>query len=156
MSDLTESEAVKRLVKAIEREAPKRIDRTNNCVSFRAGIFRLASGWNILAPIGQGSVCVSETAAGLKIQYALSFREMFITVALMLLLFFGPFLVFIARSTIWETAFILMFGWAWLFGGNVFSTTLRFPKFLRNALLNEGAAQPPNTALNPPGLRPAG
>ena len=144
MADLNVSEAVKRLAVAIEREAPKEIDRTNNCVSFRAGMFRLAFGWNILVPIGQGSVCVSETSEGLKVQYALSFREMFITVTVMMLLFFGPFIVFIARSTKSESVFVLTFGWAWLFGGNFFSSILRFQKFLRNALLNERPVQPPN------------
>jgi len=58
VADLNVSEAVKRLAVAIKRQAPKQIDRTNNCVSFRAGMFRLAFGWNILVPIGQGSVCV--------------------------------------------------------------------------------------------------
>jgi hypothetical protein len=41
------------------------------------------------------------------------------------------------KATKLETAFILTFGWAWLFGGNFFYTVLRFPRFLRNALLNE-------------------
>jgi hypothetical protein len=50
----------------------------------------------------------------------------------------------IARSTKSESVFVLTFGWAWLFGGNFFSSILRFPKFLRNALLNERPVQPPN------------
>jgi hypothetical protein len=104
-------------------------------------------GWNILVPIGQGSVTVSETFLGLKISYLLSFRELFVTVTVMMFLFFVPSVVFNARSTISVTVFVVVGGWAWLFGGNILSSILRFPRFLRIALLSETLVQPPKTPL---------
>ena len=43
-----------------------------------AGLFRFASGWNILGPIGQGSVCVSEAPAGVKVYFDLSFMVWYV------------------------------------------------------------------------------
>ena len=99
-------------------------------VSFRGGLFRAVSNWNILIPFGYGKLIVDETAH--QVRYGLSFRQLICVVTTMLAL---------ACLIEWSVAtfdsvvpLVLGIGWLWLVGGNLMLGIPRFRRFLRGAI----------------------
>jgi hypothetical protein len=130
-----EYEAINVLLLRVERElrAARALNvcRRGNKVSFRGGIFRLVSNWNVLVPVGSGEI---EVVPGnpAAVRYRFSCVEMltFVTVVASAL---GVFLFTIAGISV--AAFIFpIFIWFSMFGLNFLIASERLPAFVRKAV----------------------
>lgn len=115
----------------LERKRAKQIVRSGHVVSFRAGLFRLVTGLNPLGPIGSGSIAVSPGADGVDICYNLRFTELFVTITVLVAVFFGPAMWRAPNLDEFDAIANLGFFWLWLFGGNYVITSFRVPRALR-------------------------
>src|SRR5688572_19734145 len=99
-------------------------------VTFRAGMFRFVSNWNVLVPFTRGELVVDETAK--RLRYRVSFLQLFAVLVLFTVLAivvmprqgFSPGMVPVAVALIW----------IWLGGGNLVIGLVRFERFLRRAM----------------------
>jgi hypothetical protein len=109
------------------------MSRHSNDILFRGGVFRLVWNWNQLVAITSGRIRFSFSADRARIDYRITFTQMFVLVPAMLAFLCIPFFA-LSRSEVppWQ---FLLFGWFWLFGGNYLITCFRFPRFLRRAVL---------------------
>ena len=129
---MKESEDVNSVLNKIEKGLDTvratSIVRTANKVTFRGGIFRLVTNWNILVPVGYGVIGVQPGNPG-SVTYKFSCLEMLVTTTIMVVLM-GVFIL----SSIPISAFSIfapIFMWLWLFGMNYLIAMLRLPVFVK-------------------------
>jgi hypothetical protein len=99
-------------------------------VSFRGGVFRGVSNWNILIPFERGELMVDETAH--EVRYRLSFHHLVFFAAI----FFGFGCLIAWPDSKFDPAIPLVLGLGCLFlvGGNLMLGIPRFHRFLRDAI----------------------
>jgi hypothetical protein len=115
----------------LESVKARHISLSGNKISFRGGVFRFVSNWNVLCPVGSG---VIEVIPGTPpvLRYHFSCLEMLVVVSLMVL-FLGLFLA--QRSPIVLELFLFpVLAWLWLFGMNYLTAAIRLPRFVRRAV----------------------
>lgn len=99
--------------------------RTDNKITFRGGIFRFVSNWNVLVPVGYGEIEVLPTS----VKYEFSCIEMLIVTTFMACIMCIFILSSIPVSTLSFVVPLLM--WLWLFGMNYVIAFVRLPAFVR-------------------------
>lgn len=120
-----------RLELGLEALRAKRIERHGPLLYFTTGMFRAVSSTNLLVAVNAGRLRVEPHHAGLRVSYSLEFVQMFWISSIMVLGFFGPFVLSSSNLT-WGQGALILFGfWLWLFGGNVLITVSRFPSWVR-------------------------
>jgi hypothetical protein len=107
------------------------VDVTACQVSFKGGIFRLVSNWNVLVPFGSGSLTVDPVAR--IVSYRLDITQLVTIVSAVTAL--GVILSWLNKHslTLLPVA-VAGFFWAWFVGGNLAIGYPRFRRFLRRAL----------------------
>jgi hypothetical protein len=130
-SSLTADVLSGRLERALETLSPVWVAREGGRVLFAGGIFRFVSSWNLLGPITRGWVEVTPTGKGTVVRYKIWFSEMLLGVTLLVAIM-GTFMHVWQRPTA-DTISWLAFMWLWLFGVNLLTTLVRFPRFVRRA-----------------------
>src|SRR4051812_28694859 len=83
------SDFERRAVQALRSCRARNIAVQNGRISFTAGIFRLVTNLNILNSVGYGQVEIGETANDFVVSYYISFRQMAVSIALVVTVFFG-------------------------------------------------------------------
>lgn len=100
--------------------------RTGNKITFRGGIFRFVSNWNILVPIGYGEIEILPAS----VKYEFSCAQMLVLTTLMA----GVMGMFMLSSVPVFSTFSLvapLLMWLWLFGMNYLIAVVRLPAFVR-------------------------
>jgi hypothetical protein len=118
----------------LNKAGVKVLYRRNGSIMFRAGIFRLVSGWNILLPFSSGRIDVQDNRDSIHIKYKLSTLELLIGVTLMMIVFLATASHKNFNFTMTQRMWLLVFGWIWLFGMNYMIGLVRFPRWLRRGL----------------------
>jgi hypothetical protein len=113
----------------IKRARPGRISVTETRIDFTGGLFRWVTNWNLLGPIGSGSITFRQINNAVELQYHVSFVQMFIVSTALVLFMFG--VLPILQSDKGEPIVVLGLMWLWIFGGNYLITIFRFPDALR-------------------------
>lgn len=125
----------------LDRLSPRKLDVSGDTVSFRGGVFRLVTSWNLLGPIGRGEIVVAPTDDGLSVRYRISFRELITLVTIMILIM----MVMIFSSEGMEAFPIvpvaLSFGWVFAVGGNIAICIPRFNSFVKKCAKQAGATE---------------
>ncbi len=99
-------------------------------VSFRGGLFRGVSNWNVLAAFGSGELIVDEVLHAVR--YRLSVGQIVALVTLIVAAMAAS-IWSDTRRVGWSTLFPAL-AWLWLVGGNLAVGLPRFKSFLRNAI----------------------
>jgi hypothetical protein len=133
----SDTDALYMLIESLKRQKARNIQHSGHNITFRGGIFRFVSSWNQLGAISSGSLTLKKTESSLIVNYKIKFTEMLIIVTAMVIGFLGPPVWNASNTGIVESIIILSFAWFWLFGGNVAITYFRFPRFLKNSLVEE-------------------
>ena len=123
------SGVVASIVAALERERASNVSIIGNTISFRAGVFRFVSRWNVLVPVASGTLEVKAGAPG-SIVFRFSciqFLAIFTTIVLILGLALPS-----EVSTVSHLVIPLV-AWLWLFGMNYLIAAIRLPSFVRRA-----------------------
>lgn len=139
---LRREEALDRLAAGLERERPRTLVRHLDHLDFQGGVFRWVSSWNLLLPVDRGWVAVTDAAEGLRVTYELSYRQLFVIVTAMVGIFLAPAVLTVRLTPPLGKVLLIAGAWAWLFGGNFFTTAVRFPRFIRRAI----GVDPPNAS----------
>jgi hypothetical protein len=132
-SKIEDYEIIKAYKEKLIKLKAKNIKTTDNSISFKGGLFRFVTNWNLLVPITRGKIRI-QRKHNLAIVFDIKFTEMLVIVTLMVSLFFGPILLSEPRLNIFEALSSLFFVWLWLFGGNVVIIMIRFPSFIRKTI----------------------
>ena len=106
-----------------------RISHTS--VSFRGGMFRFVSNWNLLGPFGYGELIVNDATH--EVRYHLSFRQL-AWAATIILGCMSAFALYASGYNPGIPFLVFGFGWLWLVGGNLAIGIWRFRRFLRTAI----------------------
>jgi hypothetical protein len=88
------------------------IHLSGNKVTFQVAIFRFVSNWNVLVPVDKGEIIVHSGTPG-AVKYSFSFMRMFVSVTLMVILFFLLLLPNLRSNPLAVFAVPIIF---WLFG----------------------------------------
>jgi hypothetical protein len=124
------------LKSALQRARATDVTCAGNTVAFRAGMLRLVSNWNVLAPIGSGVIEVHAGSPGI-VRYRFSCVQMLVAASIM---------VSVAVILIPQTKPLLFrlgapFAmWLWLFGVNFVVASFRLPAFVCRAVRDARAA----------------
>ena len=129
---------VRRIEQALVGVQAARLRVSGDKITFRGGMLRF-SNWNVLLPISFGEIRFTRSNGAVLIHYRVSLVGFFLFVTAM-----------IVAIGLWggfssNDIFILPFAWLFLFGGNYFTTMVRFPRFLARAVIGrvEGSADQP-------------
>lgn len=97
-------------------------------LDFKGGLFRMVHNWNLLVPIGSGSISVVDGAPP-RLVFDLNFNSLALATAVILGLAFGSKAAFEGRmgAIEWGPAVIL---WILLVGANYVISIFRFRRFL--------------------------
>lgn len=133
-SDLPAAEVLDRLERALDERGLAALDREENALAYRVGIFRAGPSWSVFAPITEGSLRVSEVDGGVRIAYQATLRGLVIFVTASIALVFAPLVLFLPGPPLVVRLGVLAAVWLWIVGGNYLLTTLRLPSFLARAL----------------------
>jgi len=107
------------------------IRRVGTKLSFRGGVFRLVSNWNVLVPAGSGEIEILP-GTPVRVRYHFSCIQMLVLVSLIVLA--------IGASTISShpsdlTSYLIpLLAWLWLFGMNYLVASARLPALVRRAV----------------------
>ena len=113
------------------RQRPRDIARVPLSMTFKAGVLRLVSGWNILWPIGSGEIRLAADEGGIEVSYRLRFTELFVVTILVVVLLFGQITVLNGSAITLELFAVLALVWLALFGGNYLIAPLRLSDALK-------------------------
>jgi len=134
LRDATVAQALARVESALDRERAFALQRSGSAIHFRGGVFRLVSGWNVLAAVSSGVVEMAPAGSGVQVRYRVAFTQLLVVVTGMVAFFLGPFVMMSPGPSMAGRLGILAFMWIWLFGANYALTRWRFPRFLRRAV----------------------
>ena len=126
-----EDAALDRLRVAIAKVQPKDLKRQGRVLTFRGGMFRWVSNWNILVPVDE---CTVSADLG-ELRYDCSTRETLIAASVMV----AGLVVFIqvtgpASMPLGAKIVVPLVAWLWLFGMNYLISYLRLRKFFARAV----------------------
>lgn len=105
------------------------IFRDGNRISFRAGIFRFVSNWNILVPVGSGWIQIEPG----NIYYSFSCMELLVITTVMVTLM-STAVAMVGDASSSEVFGLFILGWAWLFGMNYLIGLFRLPRFIERSV----------------------
>jgi hypothetical protein len=112
---------------------------SDESVTFRGGLFRLVSSWNILMPFGSGELVVD--AKKHAVRYRLFIHQFVLVVTAMTMMAFA----FASPIRIIPGGLIfLTLTWLWLIGVNLLIGLPRFKRFLREAVDSRPVGRSPN------------
>jgi hypothetical protein len=125
--------AIARLQSAVSAMHARNIERLPNGLSFRGGLFRVVSSWNILIPFDNCEISVAPN----RIYYDFSMRELLVATTLMMAGMWA--LMHFSASPAPLTAQIVapVIGWIWIFGMNVVTGERRIRRFLECSIRQE-------------------
>src|SRR6267154_1863974 len=118
-------EVTARLISALNRVRAFSVICDGNTITFRGGIFRLVSNWNILVPVNRGVITVSSGSRGV-VRYNFSCIEMLVFIALWVVL--AVSLIPSDKPTFFRFGAPPLLG-LWLFGANYLVAAYRLPAF---------------------------
>ena len=124
---------ITRATRALEAVNARDVCVDRQRISFTGGMFRFVLNWNILIQIGHGYVDLNETEDSFVVSYYASFRQMFVIVSLLVLIFAIDLFVNDRMPLAGKLA-LLAFAWVVLFGGNWVIAMARFPSFVNSML----------------------
>lgn len=125
------------LADCLRRVYARNITVDGNRITFRGGVFRLVTNWNVLVPFGSGQLEVDTTAR--QVRYRLSVAQLVI-VATGLVAFIGSSMLVVPlpeEAGTFATPFVAMFcliAWGWFVVGNLVIGVARFRGFLRRSV----------------------
>jgi hypothetical protein len=129
------AELAARVASALIKVRASNVSLIGTSVTFRGGIFRLVSNWNILVPVGWGAIGVLTGSPGV-VAYKFSCREM-LGVTTLIALVVALFMAFVVPPSaplfFRLGAPVLM--WLWLYGGNYLISRYRLPAFVKDAVV---------------------
>jgi hypothetical protein len=135
-SSAPESDILSGLRRALAAQKANNISTDGRRIAFEAGVFRLVSNWNVLVPVGSGTI---EIVPGppRRVRYAFSCRQMAAFTTAMA----GVMSCLAAREGGAAGAVLIFAGaWAWLFGMNYIIAAFRLPGFVRDAVESSSTA----------------
>lgn len=112
------------------------LSRGNSSVVFRSGISRTVSpSWNILAPLDSGKIELNDDGVDIAVAYRASTTQLLIWVSLIAC----RVTLFISYQndlpvTDYKWAFMFVWFWLGMFGGNYIVSAIQFPRWLRRGL----------------------
>ena len=112
-------------------QRPRGISRVPQSITFKAGVLRFASGWNILWPIGSGDIALAALPGGIEVSYRLRLTELFVVTILVVMLLLGQISVIQDIPVTLELIAGLAVLWFVLFGGNYLIAPLRLSGALK-------------------------
>jgi hypothetical protein len=120
-----------RLEAALVGARARALRRERGAVAFEGGSFRLVSNWNLLAPISFGRLDVERGPEGIEVRYHITFEEV-VAFATLGCVFMAVTLFFLTPGPdMGAVPYVVpVVGWAWLVGGNIAVTLVRFPAFV--------------------------
>lgn len=124
---------LKAMVEQLKAEKATSILVTGNRITFKGGLFRFVSGWNILTSVSSGYIEALPTRGGLFVTYYLSFRQLLIVATALGFVFMGDLLREKSLPIIAKIG-IPIVTLLFLFGMNFLMTVIRFPSFIERAL----------------------
>ncbi len=119
-----------RVASALLKVRATNVSRSGNIVTFRAGVFRLVSSWNVLAPVNHGSIEVQRGSPS-TVKYKLSCVEMLVVTTLMAAI--AGFAIPSKAPALFKLGAPALM-WLWLFGMNYLVAAYRLPAFIRRAV----------------------
>ena len=133
-----EKQAVTRIEQMLRDVGAKSVDATNSSVQFTSYVFQPGSNWHSVVPF-EGQLTLAAADGELAVHYRLSSIKMMMVIAVMVS---GLLLVSVAMGKDIYPGFWANFaiGWGWLFTGNYIWGAIRFPKWLREGLVEAEAA----------------
>ncbi len=114
----------------VEKRA-RTVSQTAQGISFTAGLFRKVSGGNPLGPFGSGKIEVIRRETTIRVTYRLRYTEFLIVVTSLVVLFFGPPLLYAPNLNAIEAIGLMILAWIWLFGLNYVISRYRVPNALK-------------------------
>jgi len=126
------SDLAEQLAKALIANRATDVRSSGNSVTFRGGMFRFVTNWNLLVPVTSGTITVASGSPG-SVDYCFSCMQMLIFATAFSLLV----LVFFASPPRAPLAFDLLApigAWAWLFGANYLLAYFRLSGFIRDVI----------------------
>jgi hypothetical protein len=133
---------VHRIMDMLQDLQMKSVEAEGSEVHFTANVFQPGSNFHVLVQFGSGVIAVEPRDGELLVKYRLSSLKMLAAVGVMIS-GLGLFTVATGKPLDHELITSLAIGWAWLFTGNYIWGALRFPKWLREGLIEAEAAQAP-------------
>ena len=136
-SDRTPAELASHLAECLRHVHARQVVVDGNRVTFRGGMFRLVSNWNVLVAFGSGEIRVDPENR--QIKYRLNVTQLIVVVTIMMsimaLVMFSSSIP-AAERQLPKIIFsvIILIGWIWLVGGNLVIGIVRFTSFLRRSL----------------------
>lgn len=125
------SELLRRIERALVQAKANDLVRSNDRISFRGGVFRAVSSWNVLGPVGSGVIEVVQGSPS-TIRYDFSCMELLIIVTLMAVVL-GLSMIHGSPSSM--ISYVLpILAWLWLFGMNYIVASVRLPNFVKRAI----------------------
>ena len=118
------------LRRALVAKKARNISTDGRRITFDAGIFRPVWNWNVLVPVGNGTI---ELVPGppRRVRYAFSCRQMLACTTAMAVAM-GCLGAHEYGAAV--AAAIFAGAWAWLFGMNYITAAMRLPGFVRDAV----------------------
>jgi len=114
----------------LAKQRAKAVWQTARGISFKAGLFRTVTGWNILCPVGSGEIEISRHETVIRVTYRLRFSELLIVATAGVAVVVG-FPVLTSAIGAAGAFAIFVVGWLWLFGMNYLLAKKRIPRALR-------------------------
>lgn len=118
-----------RFVSELARVRASDVMRQGNTITFKGGVFRLVSSWNILGPVSQGAIEL-KVGPPPEIAYRFSCIQMLVITTLMVIVM-GLFVATSPRAPLALKLGAPVIMWLWLFGMNYLIAAYRLPAFVR-------------------------
>ena len=116
----------------LEEARARKVTLEPNGLSFRGGLFRFMSSWNIFVSITKGRILLDPETS--RVTYYLSFVEIIVVVTLMI-----GFMALAAKHLPTEFYYWgLPLMWLWLVGANLAFALTRFDRFMRRCIREAG------------------
>lgn len=120
------------LADRLEEAKPRRIDLCADRLTFRGGIFRPVSSWNLLVPVTSATIQAFAESREVVVTYTLQMTEMLFLCGLASIVGIGLAIDQHSLETAGGAAAIV---WGWLFGGNYLLMRFRMKSLFRKVLL---------------------
>jgi hypothetical protein len=128
--------ALDRLKAAVAKARPSFLDRRGQVLTFRGGVFRWVTGWNILVPVDECSIAAEFG----KLRYDCSTRETLIAATVMAVGVLVFILVMAPESMpLGARIAAPLVAWLWLFGMNYLTSYVRLRIFFARAIAPSGS-----------------
>ncbi len=114
------------VVEALRQQKALSLRATGGAITFRGGILRAVTDWNVLRPISSGEIVFSQVGDTVTLTYRVSWLGLFIVTTAV-----ASGAIAISRDP--NLLFILPVAWLFLFFGTYTSVAAGFREFLEHA-----------------------